>query len=100
MTTILALIGLGLGAITGLRALLQPHWIANVLKLQADPTRPGGFAEFRASFGGLVPSYAPFWHLRRLVAWPFSRRVGGCCDLYGLVWRCDRKGGVDYPGQS
>lgn len=53
IVTLLALIGLSLGAVTGLRGMLQPHWIANALKLQADPDRPGGFAEFRASFGGL-----------------------------------------------
>lgn len=50
---IIALIGLALGSLSGLRALLQPQWIADVLKLQADPGRPGGYAEFRASFGGL-----------------------------------------------
>lgn len=53
MLTVIALIALALGALTGLRALLQPHWIANTLKLQATPDRPGGFAEFRASFGGI-----------------------------------------------
>lgn len=49
----LTLTGLGFGALVGFIALLRPAGIAHTLRLQADPSRPGGFAEFRASFGGI-----------------------------------------------
>ena len=45
--------GLLFGALIGLIALFRPAGIAQTLRLQADPERPGGFAEFRASFGGI-----------------------------------------------
>ena len=49
----LCLAGLGFGACVGLIAVLRPAAIANSLRLQADPSKPGGFAEFRATFGGV-----------------------------------------------
>ncbi len=51
---ILALIGLGLGALMGLGALFVPTWAAGVVRLQPDPERPGGYSEFRATYGGLL----------------------------------------------
>ncbi|MEX1249835.1 MAG: hypothetical protein WEA77_01385, partial [Hyphomonas sp.] len=51
---ILALIGLGLGALMGLGALFVPNWAAGVVRLQPDPERPGGYSEFRATYGGLL----------------------------------------------
>lgn len=45
--------GLSFGALVGFIAILRPAQIAKSLRLQADPSRPGGFAEFRASFGGI-----------------------------------------------
>lgn len=44
---------LGFGAFAGLMALLRPAAIAGTLRLQADPEKPGGYAEFRATFGGV-----------------------------------------------
>lgn len=51
---ILALIGLGLGALMGLGALFSPNWAAGVVRLQPDPAKPGGYSEFRATYGGLL----------------------------------------------
>ena len=45
--------GLAFGAFVGLIALFRPAAIASSLRLQADPNKPGGFAEFRATFGGV-----------------------------------------------
>ncbi len=50
---IIALIGLGLGAVLGLGALFSPGWAAGIVRLQPDPDRPGGYTEFRATYGGL-----------------------------------------------
>ncbi|MEL6830369.1 MAG: DUF4345 family protein [Pseudomonadota bacterium] len=42
--------GLGVGS------LLVPNWAAGVVRLVADPaeSKPGGFSEFRATYGGLL----------------------------------------------
>jgi hypothetical protein len=40
------------GAYLGPRGLLDPRWAAKLVRLQADE-QGGGFAEFRATFGGL-----------------------------------------------
>lgn len=49
----MTLAGLAFGAFAGLIALFRPAMIANTLRLQADPAKPGGYAEFRATFGGV-----------------------------------------------
>lgn len=51
---IIALIGLGFGAALGLGALFAPDWAAGVVRLKADPEKPGGYSEFRATYGGLL----------------------------------------------
>lgn len=53
-TDILALIGLGFGAALGLGALFAPDWAAGVVRLKPDPEKPGGYSEFRATYGGLL----------------------------------------------
>ena len=50
----LAVIGLGFGAVIGLGSLVSPAWAAGVVRLQADPSKPGGYSEFRATYGGLL----------------------------------------------
>lgn len=50
---ILALLGLGFGALLGLGALFAPEWASRVVRLKADPEKPGGYSEFRATYGGL-----------------------------------------------
>lgn len=53
MLTYISMAGLAFGAYAGFMALIAPDRIANLLRLQADPSRPGGYAEFRATFGGV-----------------------------------------------
>lgn len=53
---IFAIIALGFCAALGLGALLIPSWAAGVVRLVEDPNpeKPGGFSEFRATYGGLL----------------------------------------------
>ncbi|MES1197471.1 MAG: hypothetical protein ABUL55_02490 [Pseudomonadota bacterium] len=46
-------LALAFGVFLGARALIDPHWAARLVRLKADEARPGGFAEFRATFGGV-----------------------------------------------
>lgn len=45
-------IALAFGAGLGVRALIDPHWAARFVRLKADE-QEGGFAEFRATYGGV-----------------------------------------------
>lgn len=45
--------GLLIGAGMGLYGLLNPRWAAGIVRLREDPKKPGGFAEFRGTYGGL-----------------------------------------------
>ena len=56
VTNILAIGALGFCALLGLGSLFVPQWAAGVVRLSADPdpSRPGGFSEFRATYGGLL----------------------------------------------
>ncbi|MEL7482538.1 MAG: hypothetical protein AAGJ29_13375, partial [Pseudomonadota bacterium] len=49
----LSVAGLLFGAYAGFMAIIAPGMIARTLRLQANPERPGGYAEFRATFGGV-----------------------------------------------
>lgn len=49
----ISMAGLLFGAWAGLIALFRPAQIASSLRLQANPAKPGGYAEFRATFGGV-----------------------------------------------
>ena len=51
---IMSLLALGFGAILGAMALISPHWASGVVRLveDPDPDKPGGYSEFRATFGG------------------------------------------------
>lgn len=51
---ILAILALAFGALYGLACLANPQFAATSVRLQADPNRPGGFTEFRATFGGTL----------------------------------------------
>jgi len=50
---VLNALALAFGALLGARALIDPHWAARLVRLRADDAQPGGFAEFRATFGGV-----------------------------------------------
>lgn len=58
MTLLTAISALALlaGALMGLGALFAPKWAQGVVRLvpDPDPARPGGFSEFRATYGGLL----------------------------------------------
>jgi hypothetical protein len=42
------------GAVMGLLSLINPRWGASVVRLAPDPNFKGGWAEFRASYGGAL----------------------------------------------
>ncbi|MFT3727360.1 MAG: hypothetical protein QM759_06025 [Terricaulis sp.] len=48
----LSALALGFGAYLGVRGLLDPHWAQKLVRLQPD-AQGGGFAEFRAVYGGV-----------------------------------------------
>ena len=62
---IISCVALGAGAAMGLGALVSPRWASGVVRLieDPDPARPGGYSEFRATYGGLLL----FAHLAALV---------------------------------
>jgi hypothetical protein len=51
---IISLVALGFGAVLGVTSLISPSWAAGVVRLveDPDPDKPGGYSEFRATFGG------------------------------------------------
>lgn len=49
---LLSMAALAFGAALGARALIDPHWAARFVRLKADD-QGGGFAEFRATYGGV-----------------------------------------------
>ncbi|MEM7458470.1 MAG: DUF4345 family protein [Pseudomonadota bacterium] len=53
---LISIIALGFCAALGLGSLFAPKWAAGVVRLTADPDpeKPGGFSEFRATYGGLL----------------------------------------------
>ena len=51
--TIISAVALFLGALMGAGALFSPRWAQGVVRLAPDPLKPGGFSEFRATYGGL-----------------------------------------------
>ena len=52
---IISSLALASGAAMGLGALISPRWASGIVRLVADPdpARPGGYSEFRATYGGL-----------------------------------------------
>ncbi|HVY84950.1 MAG TPA: hypothetical protein VG943_07445 [Caulobacterales bacterium] len=46
-------LALSFGACLGARGLIDPKWAARLVRLKADEAAPGGFAEFRATYGGV-----------------------------------------------
>jgi len=53
---LISIIALGFCAALGAGSLFAPKWAAGVVRLVADPDpeKPGGFSEFRATYGGLL----------------------------------------------
>lgn len=63
--TAISAVALLLGSLMGLGALFAPKWAQGVVRLVPDPApdKPGGFSEFRATYGGLLF----FLHITALV---------------------------------
>jgi len=53
LSWLLAILALAAMGGMGAYALINPRWAARFMRLRDDPERPGGFAEFRATYGGL-----------------------------------------------
>lgn len=49
-----AALAAGIGTLMGLLSLINPRWGASVVRLAPDPRWKGGWAEFRASYGGAL----------------------------------------------
>lgn len=49
---IVSALALAVGAFLGARGLIDPHWASRLVRLQSDE-QGGGFAEFRATYGGV-----------------------------------------------
>ncbi|MDJ0920642.1 MAG: hypothetical protein QNI84_05910 [Henriciella sp.] len=56
ITDLISAAALGFCALLGFGSLYAPKWAAGVVRLVADPDpdKPGGFSEFRATYGGLL----------------------------------------------
>ncbi|MGJ3232556.1 MAG: hypothetical protein ACFE0P_12220 [Oceanicaulis sp.] len=54
ITWIIAGIAAAGGAVMGLLSLFNPRWGQSVVRLAPDPRWKGGWAEFRASYGGAL----------------------------------------------
>jgi hypothetical protein len=87
--------GLSIGAMTGLVALIFPTVAASQTHLQPNPTKPGAFAEFRATFGGLYLG-AHGAALVFMIAWalgfetmagaPLDWTAMGAAAVCGALW--------------
>ncbi len=68
------------GALIGLGSLLFPKWAQGVVRLLPDPApeKPGGFSEFRATYGGLLFMV----HLTALV---ILVMVGGAAAIFAVM---------------
>ncbi|MEM5517404.1 hypothetical protein WNY37_10600 [Henriciella sp. AS95] len=78
--TIISAIALFAGALMGLGALFVPKWAQGVVRLvpDPDPAKPGGYSEFRATYGGLLFMV----HMTTLV---ILLRVGGFYSLFAIM---------------
>lgn len=83
-------LALAFGALLGARALLHPHWAQRFVRLKPDE-QGGGFAEFRATYGGMFF----FSHLVALALTLFSLLGGeyvigvaatGAAAVMGAAW--------------
>ncbi|WP_084396022.1 DUF4345 family protein [Henriciella aquimarina] len=76
--TLISALALTFCALIGLGALFAPKWAQGVVRLVPDPDKPGGFSEFRATYGGLLF----FLHITALVV---LVRIGGVPALFAIM---------------
>jgi len=82
ISDILAMIAAHVGALMGLLGLINPEWSKNVVRLAPGPDKPGGYAEFRASFGGLFL----FLHAAPIIAFFAGNGFMGSAFAAALAW--------------
>lgn len=76
-----------IGACMGLLSLIVPQWGASVVRLVPDPLRKGGFAEFRASYGGaLVLAHGAVLLTLAMSAQAGTGAVMGASFALALYW--------------
>lgn len=84
--------GLAVGAGMGLFAMINPRWAARLVRLRDDPEKPGGFAEFRGTYGGLFfASHAlGLWLLSASERWSANQYLAaaaaGAIAVCGVMW--------------
>lgn len=71
-----------IGAGLGLGAIISPEWAARLVRMQADPANPEGYAEFRATFGGVFL----FLHLAFLASITLNQGVIGAAAVLSFGW--------------
>ena len=76
-----------IGALLGLLSLISPERASHIVRLQPIQNAPGGFAEFRATYGGLLL----FAHLAVLLAILMREQAGmasviGASFAVGAAW--------------
>ncbi len=79
---ILAGLAAAFGAFLGFLSLIRPKWGQGVVRLVPDPAKPGGFSEFRSSYGGLFLGF----NGAVLLALIAGNGVMGASFAAGLAW--------------
>ncbi|MGY6531403.1 hypothetical protein [Glycocaulis sp.] len=83
----LAGLAAAIGALMGLMSLAVPRWGANVVRLAPHPEMHGGWAEFRASYGGaLVLAHGAVLLTLAMSAQAGAGAVMGASLAVGLYW--------------
>jgi len=86
---------LAVGALMGLAGLINPRWSANLVRLRDDPGKPGGYAEFRSTYGGLFLATHGFAlvfmvcvarEIEALSGVPTYFTALGAAGVCGLLW--------------
>lgn len=80
--TIFAAAAAVMGVVLGLGALLSPEWSSRFVRLKADPDQPDGYAEFRATFGGVFL----FLHLAFIAALYLDSGMIGASAVLCAGW--------------
>ena len=87
LSWMLAGLAAAIGAIMGLMSLAMPRWGANVVRLAPHPDMEGGWAEFRASYGGaLVLAHGAVLLTLMMSAQAGAGAVMGASFAVGLYW--------------
>lgn len=84
---VLAALAAAIGALMGLMSLTVPRWGANLVRLAPHPDMEGGWAEFRASYGGaLVLAHGAVLLTLMMSGQAGAGAVMGASFAVGLYW--------------